>query len=163
MLAIFSPAYGKSRVRRVRPTTIPFQNHPTMDTSTQRAEATATDSNRQSRRHLFAVAGAGLVLLTGLFHLALVPDHLEEATYLGLLFAADFVAAVVAAVGIYRNRQWGWWLGVAIAVIALVLYVAHVTVGLPAVGAEEPETMGVATKIVELLFLGVAAVWLRND
>lgn len=141
----------------------PFQNHPIMDTSTQRAETTAADSNRQSRRHLFAVAGAGLILLTGVIHLALVPEHLEETTYLGVLFAANFVAAAVAAVGIYRNRQWGWWLGVAIAVIAVVLYVAHVTVGLPVVGVEEPETLGLVTKAVELLFLGVAAAWLRND
>ncbi|WP_231186757.1 hypothetical protein [Haladaptatus sp. DYF46] len=133
-----------------------------MNTSARRADATATDANRRSRRHQFAVAGAGLVLITGLLHLALVPEHLEEATYLGVLFAADFVATVVAAVGIYRNRQWGWWLGVAIAVVAIVLYVAHVTVGLPVVGAEEPETLGVVTKVVELLYLGVAAVWLRN-
>jgi hypothetical protein len=142
----------------------PFQNHPIMDTSTQRAETTAADSNRQSRRHLFAIAGAGLILISGLIHLALVPEHLEEATYLGVLFAVNFVATAVAAVGIYRNRQWGWWLGVAIAVIALVLYVARGTVGLPAVEAEELlEPLGAVTKAVELLFLGVAAAWLGND
>jgi peptidoglycan/LPS O-acetylase OafA/YrhL len=134
-----------------------------MNTTTRRTEATTTDTNRRSRRHQFAIVGTGLVLITGILHLALVPDHLEEATYLGVLFAADFVAALVAAVGIYRNRRWGWLLGVAIAVIAIVLYVAHVTVGLPAVGAEESETLGLLTKAVELLYLGVAAVWLRGD
>ncbi|EFW93002.1 hypothetical protein ZOD2009_06584 [Haladaptatus paucihalophilus DX253] len=135
-----------------------------MDTSTQRAETTATDSNRQSRRHLFVIAGAGLILLTGVIHLVLVPEHLEETTYLGVLFAVNFVAAAVAAVGIYRNRRWGWWLGVAIAAIAVVLYVARGTVGLPATEAEELlEPMGVLAKAVELLFLGVAMAWLTTD
>ncbi|GKZ15766.1 hypothetical protein HAL_36470 [Haladaptatus sp. T7] len=110
------------------------------------------------------IAGAGLILLTGVIHLVLVPEHLEETTYLGVLFAANFVAAAVAAVGIYRNRRWGWWLGVAIAAIAVVLYVARGTVGLPATEAEELlEPMGVLAKAVELLFLGVATAWLTTD
>lgn len=134
-----------------------------MDTSTHHADTETADSNRRSRRQLLTTVGAGLILISGFLHLGLAPEHLEEATYLGVLFAVDFVATAVAAFGIYRDERWGWWLGVAIVVVALVLYVAHVTVGLPVVGVEELETMGLVTKAVELLFLGVAAMWLGRD
>jgi hypothetical protein len=40
-----------------------------------------------------------------LIHLALTPEHLEEASYLGLLFLANFVGAVVTAFGIFRGRR----------------------------------------------------------
>ena len=105
-----------------------------------------------------AAVGVGivLILLSGLIHLWLAPEHFEEATYLGGLFVAEFVGTVVAAVGIYRDQEWGWILGALIAIGAIVAYVVHGTIGLPIVGTEELfEPMGVLTKIIELLFLGV--------
>ena len=100
--------------------------------------------------------GIALILLSGLIHLWLAPEHFEEATYLGGLFVAEFVSTIVAAVGIYRDQEWGWILGVLIAIGAIVAYVVHGTIGLPIVGTEELfEPMGVLTKIIELLFLGV--------
>jgi len=134
-----------------------------MDTSTQRAETTTGGSNR-SRRQQLRIAGAALILLAGVIHLALVPEHLEETTYLGVLFAANFVAAVVAAYGIYRGRDWGWWLGAVVAVIAIVAYIANGTVGLPMTESEGLlEPAGVVTKIIEFLFLGVTAVWMGKN
>ncbi len=62
-------------------------------------------------RGVVALAGAGLVLATGLIHLVLTPEHLEEATYLGVLFVADFAGSAVAAFGILRRQRWGWILG----------------------------------------------------
>ena len=116
-------------------------------------------ASRNYRTSMRAIAGIGvaLILLSGLIHLWLAPEHFEEATYLGGLFVAEFVSTVVAAVGIYRDQEWGWLLGALIAIGAIVAYVVHGTIGLPIVGTEELfEPMGILAKIIELLFLGVA-------
>jgi hypothetical protein len=97
-----------------------------------------------------------LILITGLIHLVLTPEHFREATYLGLLFVADFVAAAVAAFGIYREQRWGWMLGAFIAGSAFVLYTISGTVGLP--GAERGhflDPVGLITKTIEVLFLAL--------
>jgi hypothetical protein len=115
---------------------------------------TANDSLR-ARREL-TLAGAGLVLVAGLIHLFLTPEHFEEIAYLGVLFLADFAGSVVAAYGIYRGRRWGWALGALVARGALVAYLLSCTVGLP--GVEEGhllEPWGVLAMTVEALFLVV--------
>ena len=69
-------------------------------------------ANRDLQACRFLIwAGAGLILASSLTHLVLTPEHLEEATYLGLLFLFYFAGAVVAAFGIYRGRRWGPSLG----------------------------------------------------
>jgi hypothetical protein len=82
-----------------------------------------------------ALAGAGLILIAGSIHLALTPEHLQEVTYLGLLFLANFVGSAVAALGILRGRRWGWAIGALAAGGAYALYFVNGTVGLP--GVEE--------------------------
>lgn len=133
-----------------------------MDTSTQNAD-TATAGSNSSRRQL-AIAGTALILLTGVIHLALAPEHLEETTYLGVLFVANFAAAAVAAYGIYQDRDWGWWLGAIVAAVAIVAYIANGTVGLPMTESEGLlEPAGIVTKVIEFLFLGVAVVWMGKN
>ncbi|WP_223301647.1 hypothetical protein [Haladaptatus sp. R4] len=66
----------------------------------------------------------------------MAPEHLEETTYLGVLFVANFAAAAVAAYGIYQDRDWGWWLGAIVAAVAIVAYIANGTVGLPMTESE---------------------------
>ena len=57
-------------------------------------------------------AGAALISIVGLIHLLLVGEHFEAATYLGLMFLANFVGAAVAALGIYLGAyRWAWLLG----------------------------------------------------
>jgi hypothetical protein len=82
-----------------------------------------------------ALAGAGLILIAGLIHLLLTPQHFAETAYLGALFLANFVGSVVAAVGIYRGFWWGWALGALFAGGAFVAYLLSGIVGLP--GVEE--------------------------
>ena len=107
----------------------------------------------QSRSAL-TLAGGALILAAGLIHLVLTPEHFGEAPYLGLLFVADFIGAVVTAFGIYRGHRWGWLLGALVAGGALVGYFVSGTVGLPGVERGHLlEPLGMVTKVVEALFL----------
>jgi hypothetical protein len=72
-----------------------------------------------------------LIVAVGLVHLRGAPPHYNFAPYMGIAFVANFVGALVAAVGIYRDALWGWLLGVLIAGGALVMYVVSRSVGLP--------------------------------
>ena len=102
------------------------------------------------------LVGAVLIFIAGLIHLLLTREHFEEATYLGVLFAADFVGAAIAAFGIYQGQRWGWLLGASVAVGAFVSYIFDGTVGLPGVeGHHFLEPVGIITKAVEALFLGL--------
>ena len=104
-----------------------------------------------------AWVGTSLIAVVGLIHLLEVPEELEEVTYLGLLFLANFGGAVVAAIGIYRNYRWGWSLGALVAGGAFVGYVVSRTIGLPGLPVEEEwlEPLGVLALLVEALFVGL--------
>jgi hypothetical protein len=107
-----------------------------------------------SLRSRGALVGAGLILVAGLIHLFLTPEHFREAPYLGLLFVADFAGSAVAAFGIYRRHRWGWMLGALVAIGAFVSYIVAGTVGFPSVERGHfLEPIGVFTKTVEVLFL----------
>ena len=107
----------------------------------------------------FAIAA---IVATGLIHLLEAPDSFGEATYKGLLFVANGIFALVAAIGVYRDRRaWGWWLGLAVAGGAFIGYVLSRTVGLPGLPAEPDawlEPMGVASLIAEGLFIALFLV-----
>ena len=84
--------------------------------------------------------------------------HYRVAPYIGVGFVVNFIAALVAAVGIYRDALWGWLLGVLVAGGALVMYVLSRSVGLPgfehAVGRWSGP-LGVVSLVVEALFIAV--------
>jgi hypothetical protein len=101
-------------------------------------------------------AGIALILVVGLIHLINSPEDLEEGSYTGVLYLANFLGALAAAVGIYRGRRWGWALGFLIAAGAFVAYVISRTAGLPGLPVETEwlEPLGVLSLIVEALFMG---------
>ena len=53
------------------------------------------------------LVGAGIspVVVVGLIHLINSPGYLEDS-YTGFLFLANFFAALVSAIGIYRGNRW---------------------------------------------------------
>jgi hypothetical protein len=102
-------------------------------------------------------AGITLIAVVGLIHLIDAPEDLEEGSYLGFLFLANFLGALVAAAGIYRGYRWGWVIGLLVAGGAFAGYVISRTAGLPGLPAEEEwlEPLGVLSLVVETLFVGI--------
>jgi hypothetical protein len=98
-----------------------------------------------------------LIIVVGLIHLIGAPEDLEEAPYQGLLFLGNFFGAVLAAIGIYRGRSWGWDLGALVSVGAFAGYVISRTIGLPGLPVEEEwlEPLGLLSMVVEALFVGL--------
>lgn len=114
--------------------------------------------------------GIVLVVLTGLltFH---PPHFLLEAgghpstagaAVLEIGVAVNLLAALVAAAGIGRNADWGWALGMVIAVAAIGLYVVQQTVGLPGLPKNWAEPSRIVSLAVQAVFLAVAARHLRH-
>jgi hypothetical protein len=106
------------------------------------------------------LVGLGLILPTGLLHLVEAPEYYSEVKYIGALFVASMVGAVVAAYGIWRDERWGWLLGVAVAGGSFAGDVLSRKVGLPAFReaswSQALEPMGVLSLIVEGLFVAGA-------
>ncbi len=81
-------------------------------------------------------AGATLIFLIGGAHVLISGEHFLAATYLGILFLANFAGAVVAAFALYWSpNRWGWLLGDVVAGGAFIGFIASRTIGLP--GFEE--------------------------
>jgi uncharacterized membrane protein YfcA len=102
-------------------------------------------------------AGISLIVIVGLIHLINSPEDLAEGSYTGVLYLANFVGALIAAVDIYRGSRWGWVLGLLVAAGAFAGYLVSRTVGLPGLPVEEEwlEPLGVLSLIVEALYVGV--------
>jgi hypothetical protein len=117
--------------------------------------------------HSLRIIAVVAIVATGLIHLATAGDSFGEATYKGLLFVANGAGALVAAVGVYRDRaDWGWLLGALVAGGAFLGYVLSRTVGLPGLPAEPDawfEPLGVASLVAEAVFLIVFAVTRRQS
>ena len=100
----------------------------------------------------------GIILITivGVIHLILMRGEYEEAHYMGMLFAANFVGAIIAAVGIYRVSLWGWILGFFVAAGSLVGYILSRTVGLPGMEIESwLDPYGMLSLVLEVIFFAL--------
>ncbi len=105
-----------------------------------------------------------LILQTGLIHLFMAQASYEAAAYLGYLFIANFLVALVAATGMYRQRRWGWLLGLSLAAASLVGTAWSRTLGLPGVDIEAWSIPWDLTSIlVEVGFVGIVLLqpWRR--
>jgi hypothetical protein len=76
-----------------------------------------------------------LLLVTAGAHIPLVPEHLEEAPYVGWLFAVLSVTCIALAAAILvSDRPRLWILVGTICLAALLAFLASRTVGLPQLG-----------------------------
>lgn len=98
-----------------------------------------------------------LIVITGYLHLITAGEEYAEARYMGVLFLANFIGALVSAVGILRRKLWwGWVLGVVIAAGSILGYIQSRTVGMPGMEVEEwYDPIGIPAMIAEGLFLVV--------
>jgi hypothetical protein len=101
-------------------------------------------------------AGIGLIFLIGVIHLYMASAEYEEAAILGYLFVANFLGAMVAAVGIRRQAAWGWVVGFWVAGGAIVGYIVTRTIGTPGMApAEWLYPVGIVAFTLEIAFVAV--------
>ncbi len=80
-------------------------------------------------------AGAVLLLVTAGTHVPLVPEHLEEAPYVGVLFIALAVVSVaLAALLVLHDTPLVWAVSGAVTALAALAFLLSRTVGLPQIG-----------------------------
>src|ERR687885_486164 len=114
----------------------------------------------------FRWAGVLLLCACALIHLISAPDHLREATYVGVLFLANCAGALLAAFGIYRDRLWGWLLGALVAGGAFVMFMVSRLIGLPGyqehvgmwIGDSFGDQLGIPSLFVEAPLVVLSAI-----
>jgi len=101
-------------------------------------------------------AAAVLMAVSGGVHLALIQHHLATEPLTSALFLVNGVAFITLA----ASFTWRWWrLASCGLLIATVLgYLFYVGVGL-----EGPDQVGIATKLVEMIALGLVLVPVRSE
>ncbi len=111
--------------------------------------------------------GAVMLLLTAATHLPLVPMHLEEAPYVGVLFIAlSVVSIVLAAALVIRDSLLVWSLTSVVTALAVAAFLLSRTVGLPQIGDDVGnwgEPLGFPALAAEVVAALVAAVVLRRS
>jgi hypothetical protein len=99
---------------------------------------------------------AVLMAVTGVIHLALIPQHLTTDPITGILFLFNGVAFIALAAMVRRR----WWRLESAALIVLTVfgYLLYMVFGL-----EEPDQVGLATKVIEITALGMILVPAPGD
>jgi hypothetical protein len=108
------------------------------------------DSITRPQRHVVAV----LLAATAGIHIALVPEHLREAPYAGVLFIVLSIAALsLATLLMIRGDLVVWTMSAGLVLSALMAYVASRAIGLPSLDDDVGDwlnPLGVAALLVEL-------------
>ncbi|HEY6932248.1 MAG TPA: hypothetical protein VI452_02520 [Marmoricola sp.] len=86
-------------------------------------------------RSPFRWAAALTLLVTAGTHIPLIPEHLEEAPYVGALFIAlSLVSSILAVAVVVRDVPAVWAISGTVTLLALVAFLVSRTVGLPQIG-----------------------------
>ncbi len=106
-------------------------------------------------------ASMALVVEIGVLHLYMAPHEFEETRYLGILFAVNFILALIGALRMLRDELLGWAIGLFLAAASMGGYVLSRTAGLPGMEVEPwTHPVGLISLAVEACF--VAAFFLRR-
>jgi hypothetical protein len=136
---------------------------------TRVVQSSESDKHSLSTRRIpegFRWTGVLLLLACALIHLISAPGHLQETTYVGVLFLANSAGALLAAYGIYRNRLWGWLLGALVAGGAFVMFLVSRLIGLPGyqehvgmwIGDSIGDRLGIPSLLVEPPLVVLSAI-----
>lgn len=99
-----------------------------------------------------------LILEIGLIHILNAQAEYEEAAYMGYLFVANFVLALLAALAIARGLRPGWMAGILVAGGSIAGYALSRTLGMPQMNVEEWfSPYGVVSQALEGGFLLLAS------
>jgi hypothetical protein len=112
---------------------------------------------RPARRSVPGTVQAAAVLMTvaGAIHLGLVPSHLGEPITIGL-----FVMDGIAYIGLAAAFTWRWWRLAASALLLMTVFGYLVFIAL---GFDSPDQVALATKLLELITLGLVLVPVRGE
>jgi hypothetical protein len=80
---------------------------------------------------IFKWLGLVLILEAGSLHYIASQAAYQRTPYLGYLLVGEALGVLVAAIGIYQQKAWGWLLGCFLGVCSLIGYVWNSTAGLP--------------------------------
>ena len=109
---------------------------------------------------------AALLVVTAATHIPLVPHHLEEAPYVGVLFAAlSAVSLLLAALVCLCDTPAVWAATGVVTAAAVVAFVLSRTVGLPQLADDIgnwSEPLGFPALLAEVAAAAVALVALRH-
>jgi hypothetical protein len=105
---------------------------------------------------------AAAIAVVGVIHLVLAHEYLQEQAYIGVLFIAGGVGALLVALRlVFAPDRLAWSLGVVIAAGMFAGFVLSRTTGLP--GFKEPdwELSGIISLILEAAFIAAFAATRR--
>ncbi|MET9658347.1 hypothetical protein [Streptomyces sp. NPDC006510] len=121
-----------------------------------------------SRTTLMALRGTGAIcaLASAVLHLLLVPSHLTEMPYIGVLFLIGCVVLLAVAAGLaLQQRPLGAWLiGAATSIGMIAGFLLSRTVGLPGYRETDWEPpYGILCLIAEVAFVLAFVAWLKES
>lgn len=100
--------------------------------------------------------GMAAIIQIGLFRLYEAPRIFVVSHFIGVLFAAAFILALIAALRIYRGEAWGWTLGAVISVASLGGFVWSRVFGFMSLKPQNwLEPVGLVSAVVEIGFIGL--------
>jgi hypothetical protein len=110
---------------------------------------------------------AGALLVTAAAHVPVTPDHLAEAPYMGVGFAAFTVAAgMLAVVVVRRNDVQSYGAAIGLCLAAVMTYAATRLVAFPQLGDDVGnwgERLGIVSIVSELAAIALSALALRRS
>lgn len=123
------------------------------------------NANRQpfwvSLRSLARRPAAVVLLIVAAVHVPVTPEHLQEATYIGVLFIAlSVVCVALATLLLIADSRPVWFASVIVNALAVGAYVVSRTTGLPQIGDDVgnwTEPLGMAAVVAEVVSVLVAA------